>query len=150
MHPQFTITKETQKKVKPKFRRICPMAHPPMDDCQEASKFLMDHGYHLLLLNIVFGLIPVSLVHGKISYLRFSLNMLYSWIFTIGIALLSYFFFRAINQSFFDERPGAQVADVAVSLARTIHIFGFLSLTIRGKSIARKIPALWRDLSTAF
>ncbi|CAG7733679.1 unnamed protein product [Allacma fusca] len=150
MHPQLSMTKEIRKKVKPKRRRIGPKTKPPMDECQEASKFLMDHGHNLLLLNIVFGLLPVSLVHGRITYVMVSLNMLYSWIFTIAIALLSYVFFLAINQNFLDERPGAQAKDMAISLVRTIHIFGFLSLTIRGKSIARKVPVLWNDLAMAF
>jgi hypothetical protein len=110
------------------------------------SSILMNTGFPLILLNMVFGLFPTTLVGPRLTYARCSLAQAYAFAFGLCVIILSGIFLPVVLGM--DLGQGTKVTGaVVVLLTKITHVGGFLLLLARGHFVARKLTHVWALLS---
>ncbi|CAG7720210.1 unnamed protein product [Allacma fusca] len=119
--------------------------------CSEAKEILTSHGFHLTFLNVIFGLLPITIHRSDVTYGLFSLSSFYVWMFVLAVCYISFRLSTIVSNLYYEELTTTpSTADALINLAQKGHIIGFIFLTLRGRFIARKYPQLWHKLSVTF
>lgn len=114
----------------------------------QSTEVLMNNGFGIILLNMVFGLLPITLFGSRLKYYRCSVAQAYALVFGLCMIILSIIFLPLSIKTSLMDNPSKGRTDVAVlMLGKLTHVFGFLFLLIRGYYVAKKLPVIWTQLA---
>ena len=117
--------------------------------CSLGSGILTKRGFRIVLLNTAFGLLPVTWRGNYVHYSFCSIPSIYSLFFFFTMMYISVLFVPLSLKVYSgNQSDNLSATDMAITVARCIHIIGFLSLVCRGRSMAKVMPKLWIQAAT--
>ena len=122
----------------------------PEDEYPKSANFLMTRGFPLILCNMIFGLLPITISGNKVRHSFCSLSTIFSAGAAVSLIFLSYVFAPLSIYIFLQSTVHSQADIIAIAILKVSHIVGFLILLLNSHRTARRLPQIWKDLVTCF
>jgi len=109
----------------------------------KGSEIAMKYGFFIILLNMAFGLLPITIRGNKMKYMRCSLAQLYALVFGLIMCFLSFVFLPVVFRMEMAGDTISETSMVIMVIVRVLHVGGFTLLLIRGHWVAKRMDKVW-------